>query len=144
MPTPWAAAALPQLGWVEGEEGNLLLGDPILTSRPTREHMATLVFETFNVAGYYVSDQAVLSLYAIGKLNGTVVDVGAQTIGKPQARPKLAPSSPQAAALLASRTLSPPVLPAVALHYGALQLVLRHATPHCYVACLTAFQHHCM
>ncbi|GAB4823462.1 hypothetical protein N2152v2_010508 [Parachlorella kessleri] len=68
-----------ELGWVEGEETNLLLADPILTSRPDRERMASLMFETFNTAGYFVSDQAVLSLYSIGKLNGIVVDIGEQT-----------------------------------------------------------------
>jgi len=71
-----------QLGWVEGEETNLLLADPILTSRPDRERMAALMFETFNTAGYFVSDQAVLSLYSIGKLNGIVVDIGEQTTGE--------------------------------------------------------------
>lgn len=38
-----------------------------------------LAFEVFNVQGYFVADQAVLSLYAVGKLNGTVVDLGART-----------------------------------------------------------------
>jgi actin-related protein 7 len=71
-----------QLGWVAGEEGNLLLADPVATSRPDRERMAGLMFETFNAASYFVSDQAVLSLYAVGKMSGTVVDIGAQTIGK--------------------------------------------------------------
>lgn len=46
-----------QLGWVEGEESNLLLGDPILTSRPDREQLTAMMFETFNVAGFFVSDQ---------------------------------------------------------------------------------------
>lgn len=37
--------------------------------------------QVFNVAGYYGADQAVLSLYALGRLSGTVVDIGYGKLG---------------------------------------------------------------
>ncbi|PNH11787.1 Actin-related protein 7 [Tetrabaena socialis] len=64
------------LGWELGNEGNIMLCEPLLTSRPDRETMAQLMFEVFNVTGLFVQDQAVLSLYAVGRTNGLVVDVG--------------------------------------------------------------------
>ena len=70
-----------QLGWVAGEEGPVLVAEPVLTSRAERERLAQLMFETFNVAGYFASDQAVLSLYAVGKASGVAVDVGTDKIG---------------------------------------------------------------
>lgn len=52
------APSLPcQLGWVVGEEGNLLVADPVATSRPDRERLAALVFETFNATAFFVADQ---------------------------------------------------------------------------------------
>ena len=41
-----------------------------------RETAAQLMFETFNVAGLFIADQPVLSLYAHGKLTGCVIDFG--------------------------------------------------------------------
>ena len=46
-----------------------------------RERLVQLLFEQFNVAGVYVADAAVLSLYAVGKLSGLAVDVGAGKVG---------------------------------------------------------------
>lgn len=40
-----------------------------------------LMFETFNVSGFYASEQAVLSLYAVGRISGCTVDVGHGKIG---------------------------------------------------------------
>ena len=37
--------------------------------------------QVFNVAGYYGADQAVCSLYALGRLGGTVIDIGHGKIG---------------------------------------------------------------
>ncbi len=39
------------------------------------------MFETFNTAGLVFGDEPTLSLYAVGKLTGTVVDVGHSKIG---------------------------------------------------------------
>lgn len=40
-----------------------------------------LLFETFNVSGFYASEQAVLSLYAVGRISGCTVDIGHGKIG---------------------------------------------------------------
>ncbi|PNY13444.1 actin-related protein 7-like [Trifolium pratense] len=34
------------------------------------------MFETFNISGFYASEQAVLSLYAVGRISGCTVDIG--------------------------------------------------------------------
>lgn len=40
-----------------------------------------LMFEKFNVSGFYASEQAVLSLYAVGRISGCTVDIGHGKIG---------------------------------------------------------------
>ena len=40
-----------------------------------------LMFETFNVSGFYATEQAVLSLYAVGRISGCTVDIGHGKIG---------------------------------------------------------------
>ena len=40
-----------------------------------------LMFETFNISGFYASEQAVLSLYAVGRISGCTVDIGHGKIG---------------------------------------------------------------
>ncbi len=44
--------------------------------------MAQLAFEVFNVSGLFFADEPVLSLYAVGKSSGLVVDIGHETTGK--------------------------------------------------------------
>jgi actin-related protein 7 len=39
------------------------------------------MFEKFNVSGFYDSEQAVLSLYAVGRISGCTVDIGHGKIG---------------------------------------------------------------
>lgn len=46
-----------QLGWQAGDEGNLLLAEPLGTSKLDRELMTQLMFEQFNVSGLFMSDQ---------------------------------------------------------------------------------------
>ncbi|XP_038724212.1 actin-related protein 7-like isoform X3 [Tripterygium wilfordii] len=41
-----------------------------------REQLVQLMFETFNISGFYASEQAVLSLYAVGRISGCTVDIG--------------------------------------------------------------------
>ena len=41
-----------------------------------REHFTQLLFEQFNIAGLYLGEQGVLSLYSAGKITGTVIDLG--------------------------------------------------------------------
>jgi actin-related protein len=38
--------------------------------------MVQTMFETFNVSGLYAVEQAVLSLYAVGRITGVAIDVG--------------------------------------------------------------------
>jgi len=64
------------LGWEVGNEGQVLFADPLLTPKVIREQLVQLMFETFNVTGYYASEQAVLSIYAAGRISGCAVDVG--------------------------------------------------------------------
>ncbi|XP_008804695.1 actin-related protein 7 [Phoenix dactylifera] len=64
------------LGWEVGEEGQILFTDPLSTPKSVREQLVQLMFETFNVSGFYASEQAVLSLYAVGRISGCTVDIG--------------------------------------------------------------------
>lgn len=40
-----------------------------------------VIFETFNVSGFYASEQAILSLYAIGCMSECTIDIGHGKIG---------------------------------------------------------------
>ncbi|CAH1713686.1 hypothetical protein AGLY_000757 [Aphis glycines] len=58
------------------EEHPVLLTEAPLNPRRNREKAAEIFFETFNVPAFYVSIQAVLSLYATGRTTGVVLDSG--------------------------------------------------------------------
>jgi len=47
-----------------------------MNPKANREKMTQIFFETFNVPSFYVSVQAVLSLYASGRTTGIVLDSG--------------------------------------------------------------------
>lgn len=47
-----------------------------------REQLTQLAFEEFNMTGFFLCDQPILSLYAVGKITGTVVDIGHAKTGK--------------------------------------------------------------
>ncbi|KAG9439227.1 hypothetical protein H6P81_019392 [Aristolochia fimbriata] len=64
------------LGWEIGNEGQILFTEPLSTPKTVRERMVQLMFETFNISGFYASEQAVLSLYAVGRISGCTVDIG--------------------------------------------------------------------
>lgn len=64
------------LGWEMGEEGQILFTDPLSTPKVIREQLVQMMFETFNVSGFYASEQAVLSLYAVGRISGCTIDIG--------------------------------------------------------------------
>lgn len=64
------------LGWEIGNEGQILFTDPLSTPKAVREQLVQLMFETFNISGFYASEQAVLSLYAVGRISGCTVDIG--------------------------------------------------------------------
>jgi centractin len=54
----------------------VLLTEAPLNPRKNREKAAEIFFETFNVPALFVSMQAVLSLYATGRVTGVVLDAG--------------------------------------------------------------------
>ncbi|KAG4982540.1 hypothetical protein AAZX31_10G084300 [Glycine max] len=63
-------------GWEMGNEGQILFTDPLCTPKANKEQLVQLMFETFNISGFYASEQAVLSLYAVGRISGCTVDIG--------------------------------------------------------------------
>ncbi|XP_054439980.1 actin-related protein T2 [Pteronotus mesoamericanus] len=61
---------------VKARDQPVLMTEPSLNPREAREKMATVMFESFQVPAFYLSDQAVLALYASACVTGLVVDSG--------------------------------------------------------------------
>ncbi|CAD8136616.1 unnamed protein product [Paramecium pentaurelia] len=61
---------------VSPEDQAIFLTEAPMNPKFNRERMIQIMFETFNVPSFYVSNQAVLSLYASGRTIGLVVDSG--------------------------------------------------------------------
>jgi len=61
---------------VEPHEHPCHLTEAPMNPKANREKMTSIMFESFNVPSFYVSIQAVLSLYASGRTTGIVVDSG--------------------------------------------------------------------
>lgn len=75
METFWTHAFYGQLR-VSPEGKSVLVTDSPLNSTLSREKMAQIMFESFNVSAFYIAMQAVLSLYASGRTTGVAVDSG--------------------------------------------------------------------
>ena len=61
---------------VSPDEQGILCTEAPLNPKQNREKMVQIMFETFNAPKFYVSIQAVLSLYASGRTTGIVCDSG--------------------------------------------------------------------
>ena len=61
---------------VNPEEHSVVLTEKPMSSRVNREKMIQIMFETFNVKGFYLGVQAVLALFSIGRTTGIVWDSG--------------------------------------------------------------------
>jgi len=58
------------------EEHPVLLTEAPINPRRNREKAAEIFFETFNAPAFFVSMQAILSLYGTGRVTGVVLDSG--------------------------------------------------------------------
>ena len=58
------------------EEHPVLLTDAPVYSKPNREKMTQIMFETFNTPAMHISSSAVLSLYQLGCTTGLVIESG--------------------------------------------------------------------
>jgi actin beta/gamma 1 len=72
----WSHSFYNELGVFPNEHA-VLMTDVTLNLKSDREKMAQIMFETFNVPAFYVSMQAVLSMYASGHDTGIVLESGA-------------------------------------------------------------------
>jgi actin, other eukaryote len=61
---------------VSPDEHPVLLTEPPLNPKVNREKMTQIMFETFNVPAFYLSNPAVLSLYSNGRTTGIVCESG--------------------------------------------------------------------
>ncbi len=58
------------------EEQEVLLTEPPLNPKESREKMTSIMFDKFNVPFLYVGIQSVMALYASGRTTGLVIDSG--------------------------------------------------------------------
>ena len=61
---------------VDPESFPVLLMDSVLEPKKSREMMAKIMFEKFNVKSFYVASEAVLSLFSSGVTSGLVLECG--------------------------------------------------------------------
>ncbi|XP_031244867.1 actin-85C-like isoform X1 [Mastomys coucha] len=58
------------------EQHPILITEAPLTSKEAKSRMTQILFETFNFPALYTANQAVLSLYASGRISGTTIESG--------------------------------------------------------------------
>ena len=61
---------------MDSKETYTLITEAPRNPRHNREKMCEIMFEKFNVLGFYVAVQAVLSLFSNGRTTGVVCDSG--------------------------------------------------------------------
>eukprot|EP00761_Pharyngomonas_kirbyi_P013952 gb/GECH01013982.1/.p1 GENE.gb/GECH01013982.1/~~gb/GECH01013982.1/.p1 ORF type:complete len:379 (+),score=51.10 gb/GECH01013982.1/:1-1137(+) len=71
----WSYVFYHELG-VNPEDAPVLVTEAAMNPKKNREHMAALMFEAFDVPALFVSIQAVLALYSMGRTTGVMFDAG--------------------------------------------------------------------
>jgi actin-related protein len=61
---------------INPSEHPVILTEPALNTKENRNKMREIMFEEFNVPAVYIGMQAVLSLYAVGRTTGCVINSG--------------------------------------------------------------------
>ena len=61
---------------ISPDEHKMILSEPPLNPKKNREDLVTLMFEEFKVPKLYIANQSVMSLFALGRTTGTVLDIG--------------------------------------------------------------------
>ncbi|GAB5359849.1 hypothetical protein AAMO2058_000577400 [Amorphochlora amoebiformis] len=64
---------------IRPQESSVLLGLRPLTPKVDKQKIAQILFEGLQVSGAYVSDQCLLAMYSLGRMNGVVMDIGYET-----------------------------------------------------------------
>ncbi|KAJ5073813.1 hypothetical protein M0811_08377 [Anaeramoeba ignava] len=63
---------------VSPEEHPLLMTEPPLNPKANREKTTQIIFETFNIPNFYLSNSSVLALLASGRTTGIIIEMGYQ------------------------------------------------------------------
>lgn len=61
---------------IQSDQCDVVMAEVPMNPKKNRERTAQIMFENFNVSGFYLASTAVLSLYAIRKTSGIVVSSG--------------------------------------------------------------------
>ncbi len=60
---------------VDPQEYNVMLTESPFNPKINRQNMLQILFDTFNVSGFYIANEDVLALYSAGKFTGIVVNI---------------------------------------------------------------------
>ncbi|TIA91374.1 hypothetical protein E3P81_02037 [Wallemia ichthyophaga] len=64
---------------VNTEDHPLLFTEPAWNTQKHREKIAEIAFDKFNVPGFYIANDSVLSAFAAGKSTALIIDIGAES-----------------------------------------------------------------